>query len=105
MVTFPIIRLEVEGMKYQIMTALTGHAAQMDEDIKTAVDQYCTPENMSRIVKKAASDALDFAIKTEVDAFFRYGGGRKAVAAAVKESILKNETYTVIDNLTDEKKA
>jgi hypothetical protein len=98
----PIIRLEVEGMKYSICTALTQHAAQMDADIQAAVDAYCTPENIAAVVRTAARDALDRAIKAEVAAFFDYGApGRKVVAAAVKESLLKEKTYTVLDEFPE----
>ena len=83
----PIIRLEVEGMRRTISAALAEHAVQMDEDIRQAVDEYCTPENLRMVVKNAAWVHLQAAIKEEVKAFFSYGDGRKAVAAAVKESI------------------
>ena len=77
--------------------ALAEHAMQMDADIKSAVDDYCTAEHLAEVVKKAATSALDAAIKEEVDAFFRYGNGRIAVAEAVKESILAKTTYSLLD--------
>ena len=95
----PIIRLEVEGMKRTIVVALTSHAAQMDQDIRQAIEEYCTPENLGRIVRDAAHAQLTAAIAEEVRMFFWNGPGRQAVAAAVKESILKNETYTPLDNI------
>lgn len=95
----PIIRLEVEGMRHTVSAALSAHSAQMDADIRAAVEAYCTPENLAHVVKKLATAALEDAIRAEVDSFFRYGNGRKAVAAAVKESILAKETYTPIDDL------
>lgn len=95
----PIIRLEVEGMRRSIVTALTEHQAKMDEDVRNAVEAYCQPENITRIIHEAARQALDNAIKEEVKAFFWNGEGRKAVAAAVKESLLKRETYTPMDSV------
>ena len=93
----PIIRLEVEGMKRTIVTALTEHSAQMDADIQAAVEYYCTPENLSKVVRQEADRQFDHAIREEVTKFFRFGDGRKAVAEAVRESILKNETYSPLD--------
>lgn len=81
------------------MAALTEHQAKMDQDIQAAVEACCQPENIERIVRQAAEAALDNAIKEEVKAFFTYGNGRKAVAAAVKESILRKETYTPLDSV------
>jgi hypothetical protein len=94
----PIIRLEVEGMKRTIMAALAEHSAQMDADLQNAIEDYCTPENLARVVQNAAREQLAAAIQAEVKNFFWYGPGRKAVAEAVKESILKNETYTPLDD-------
>ena len=99
-VRLPIIRLEVEGMKYAICTALTEHAAQMDADIKAAVEAYCTPENLKKIVTASATKILDATIREEVEKFFRYTGeGRQAVAQAVKECILKKDTFTPLDDI------
>ena len=97
--TIPIIRLEVEHLRYQMCGALTEHAVQMDKDLKAAVDAYCTEENLAKVVKAAATRALDEVIRDEVEKFFRYGEGREAVATAVKESILKRETYTPLDDV------
>jgi len=95
----PIIRMEVEGIRRTMVMALTEHAAQMDEDIKNAVEAYCTPENISRIIHEAAYRALDSAIKDEVTTFFRCGPGRKAVAEAVKDCLLTNKSYTPLDEV------
>ena len=96
---YPIIRFELEHMKHAIMVAVSEHQVKMDSDMRAAIDAYCTPENIARIIHEAAWRALDAAIKEEVDTFFRRGDGRKAVAAAVREAILKRETYTPLDNV------
>ncbi len=80
----PIIKLEVQGMKYAIHTALAEHSLLMDKSIQAAVEEYCTPGNIDRIVKAEAMQALDAAVKEEVRSFFGYGAvGRKAVREAV----------------------
>ena len=95
----PIIRFEIEGIKRSMIIALTEHSAKMDADIISAVEEYCTPENIHSVISAYANSALDFAIKTEVDNFFRFGDGRKAVAEAVKKAILTNGTYTPLDEV------
>jgi dTDP-4-dehydrorhamnose reductase len=95
----PVIRLEVEGMKRSIVAALLEHQAKMDADVIAAVEAYCHPQNISRIIHEAARTALDNAIREEVKAFFWQGEGRKAVAEAVKETLLKRETYTPLDSV------
>lgn len=85
--TYPIIRLEIDGMKRSIVSALTHYQAQIDEDINRAVEEYCQPENIAEIIQQAANDAIDSAIREEVKNFFLYGEGRRTIAESVKESL------------------
>lgn len=86
-------------MRHAISVALLEHQHRMDEDVQNAINAYCTPENISFVVTNAAREALSHAIREEVRAFFTVGNGRKAVAAAVKESLLNGETYTILDTV------
>ena len=88
----PIIRLEVEGMKHSISVALMEHQIQMDEYVSKAIEEYCTPENIERVVMAASSLAINNALKEEVEKFFRYGNGRKAIATAVENILMNNAT-------------
>lgn len=90
----PIIRLEVEGMKYTMQRALTEHAVAVNESIQKAIDNYCTEDNINAIVMREAKFRLDQALKEEIQNFFGYSGaGRAAVRAAVIETL--NERYPV----------
>lgn len=83
-------------MRHTMVMALTEHAALIDADIKKAVDAYCQPDNIAAVVKQAATQAIDAALKEEVRSFFSWNGdGRAAVRAAVQESLLRQ--YPVED--------
>ena len=80
----PIIRLEVEHMKHTMCAALSEHAALMDSSVKSAIDAYCTEDNLNSVVSIAVREALNSAVKEEVRNFFRYSGnGRTAIREAV----------------------
>ena len=82
--SIPIIRLEVERMKQTILQALPQHAAAMDASVMAAIEAYCTPKNIDSIVRQAATEALNAAVKEEVRNFFQYSKpGRQAVREAV----------------------
>lgn len=87
---FPIISMEIEGMRHKMKTALLSHKLQMDEDISRAVDEFCKPENIKKIIDNAAVRALESAVQQEVENFFKFGAGRATVIEAVKERF-KNE--------------
>jgi hypothetical protein len=101
MSAYPIIRLEVEGMRRTITAALLEHQAKFDEDVINAVNDYCRPENIANVVRAAARTALDTAITEEVRNFFTYGKGRTAVAEAVKTTLLSRKSFTPLDEVGD----
>ena len=87
----PIIRLEVESMRYTVMTALTKHAAQMDADVQNAVDRYLTEENVIKIIDETVRDCVNSAVKEEIQRQFIYSGaGRKAIREAVAQYMEKH---------------
>lgn len=85
----PVIRLEIDRMKFAIMRALSTHMAQIDSDITKAVEQYCTSENIKRVIAKQTEEEINRAIKEETERFFRYGAGRHAIAEAVTKALLE----------------
>jgi hypothetical protein len=86
-VSIPIIRLEVEGMKASILAAFTAHVASLDADIQAAVDDFCRPANIAAVVTEHVNAVIAQAVREEVERFYRYGEGRRAVARAVAEAL------------------
>jgi hypothetical protein len=98
----PTIRLEVERMKQTILNALPEHAAVMDAMVMAAIEAYCTPEKLGSIVRLAATEALNDAVKEEVRDFFQYSKpGRQAVREAVIEYLNEWEKYHALDSPGD----
>lgn len=82
----PIIRLEVEGMKHTLLTALSHHSAEMDANVQQAVESYCTEANLTAVINETVKYEMDMAVKEEVRNFFGYGkAGRRAVKEAIEE--------------------
>jgi len=81
----PIIRLEIEGMRYQIATALAQHSFELGEGIQRAVAEFCTEENIDKVVNTLVNEQIKKTVQDEVTAFFSYGKGRTAVKSAVEE--------------------
>jgi hypothetical protein len=83
----PRIKLEVDGMKLQIVQALDAYTLQMNGNIKHILDNVCTKENITRIIQQTADKEINNAIEQEVQNFFRYGEGRHAISDAVKNKL------------------
>lgn len=79
----PIIKLEIERMKHTMVVAMSEYQAQIDSNLKAAVEAFCQPENLKRIIDAQVEQTLKQVIEEEVKNFFRYGKGRQVVSAAV----------------------
>lgn len=98
--TMPVIKFDIEGMRHTMLMYLSEYAAQMDKDIKDAVDDFCTDGNLTRIIRETAQRQIKLAVEEEVSKFFQYSGeGRKMVALAVREALFNKQTLTPLDEL------
>lgn len=101
--TIPIITLEVEHMKHQIKTALCEYEGMMSKEIQDAVDAYCTPENIRRVVADTVKRTIDENLKEELHHYFRYGAGHHALLSVIRESLDKHITEEFPDSVVTTK--
>jgi len=85
--SIPVVRLEVDYMKHAILHAFTEYSLKVDADVKAAVERFCTPENVMRIVDEAVRTELRAAIEKEIHDFYAYGSGHQYIAGAVKKML------------------
>ena len=95
----PIIKLEVEGMKYTVSTALMEHQAQIDASVQAALEAVCHPDNIDHVVRDTAMEAAKAVIESEIDRFFRYGEGRTALVEVIRARLLSKDFQPIIDGL------
>lgn len=87
----PIIRLEIDGMRHAIATALTEYVGIMDRDIQEVVRKFCEPGNITDFVQREARGAIEHVCKSEIEDFFVHGKGREAVRRAIREMLEREE--------------
>lgn len=83
----PVIRMELEGFKIALLHAMSDHQLQIDQNVQAAVEKFCTPENLAKIIEDKSHTIMREAIESEVRDFFTYGDGRKAIRAAVQKKL------------------
>lgn len=52
---FPVVRVELEGMRLTLQTAITEHLAKRDEDIKAALDEAIKAFDVKGEVQRQAT--------------------------------------------------
>ena len=82
----PIIRIEIDRMKLAIQTALSEAVAAQDEDIQKAIELALSKENLQNTIEATVLRAVKESLQTEIESYFKYGNGRKAI----KELVSKN---------------
>ena len=88
----PIIRIELESMRYGIRQALMQHTLNIDEQAQKEIDQFATEENLAAIIGAEVRKAISSAVSEEVQRFFMYTGrGRMVIREAVTEYL--NDAY------------
>jgi hypothetical protein len=90
MTALPIIRLEVDRMKYAITACLTEHAAQMDKDLRETVEKFFLTNQPAIIIRETAIATIKKVMEEEVKHFFLYGDGRRALKKAIQEEMEKD---------------
>lgn len=96
--TIPIIRLEIEGFKHTLVNAFSKHLIGIDDQVRKAVEQVCSPENIDRILVEHADKYIKQAIEEEMRSFFIKGEGRKLIREKVVEKL--NSELRIYDKNT-----
>lgn len=89
MMNFPVVKLEIEGMRHALHTALSEHALLLDTTLKEAIDSFCEPQNIRAIIMTKAHQQMRVQVEQAVTEFFTYGEGRKAISEEVKKRLLE----------------
>lgn len=84
---FPAIRIELEGVRYQVLHALNTHNTEIEAVVKKELAKAIDTFDYAAVVKASVKEAVDGAVKDAVKSFFYHGGGRATIESAVKESL------------------
>ena len=87
----PILKLELEGMRHAVYTALHQYQLEMDSMLKESIEKYCTDENLRYIIGQTVRQAVDQTVKEEIENFFRHSAeGRFIIAEEVRAKLLQD---------------
>ena len=91
----PILRLELSGLRYQVVHALMTHNRETEEQVGKAVAAAVESFDFEMAVRREATNQLTEAIKSAVAhaiySLFNEAEVRLAVQNAVTDSLLKIE--------------
>jgi Tfp pilus assembly ATPase PilU len=84
--TIPIIRLELQRASHAFMAAISPEFIKLEKDVRAAIEEACTPENIRRVLREAVQTTLREAINREVENYYKYSGdGQKQLKKAVAD--------------------
>lgn len=88
---------EVGNMRHTLAIALNEHQLQLDEYMRKAIEDFCQPEKLEKIITDIAHKELNNVIQVEVERFFKFGEGHKAVSESVRSFLLSGSLLTQND--------
>lgn len=87
MFNLPRVRVELEGMKFQIIHAFSSHNDDIEKlvekEISKAIENYPFEEEVSRL----ANEILTKAIEETLKEYLIYGDGKKALRGVIDEKL------------------
>ena len=84
----PIIKLEIENMKYSILHYFNQHQERVSEAVAAQIEKVISSYDYEGAVLKATTEVLDGTIES----FFKYGKGRTMIQDAIQEALEKTFT-------------
>lgn len=91
---FPVLKLHLQGMEQTLAVAMSEYTLQLDEMLQTAIQDFCTPENLRRIVEEQAYQTLDTIVKESVKYWFLQSeDGQKMIKHAVAKKLKEEAKY------------
>jgi hypothetical protein len=81
------LKLTMDNMQLTVLRCINEHLTGLDVEISKAVKEICTPDNIIAEIRPIAEACLHRALKEEMEAYFRYGPGRKSIKAEVFSSL------------------
>lgn len=84
---FPMIRLELQGMKQTILHAFRGYQLNIDKTVKESLDRVCSDGGIERLIDEQVREQVEKAVKSKIKEFFGWGDGSKAIEAALNDML------------------
>jgi hypothetical protein len=79
----PILRLQLDGLRAQIMHQLGDLGGEMNASVEAQIKAYLTPETLTDLIADAVSRTIPQAINDAVKVYFSYGPGKDTIKIAV----------------------
>jgi len=79
----PLIKLEIEQMKYQIYHHFVAHQEQLTKHVKETLEKVIDNFDYESAVKQAAGEIIEESIKH----YFKYGDGRKMIENSLQKGL------------------
>ena len=85
----PIVRLELENMRYQVVHAFSQHNKEIEQAVDAEVIRQIKGFNFEVAVHREFKIAMDGAIKSALSDFFGFGRPGEAIIKTAVNKVLK----------------
>ncbi len=87
MENIPILRLELEGMKFSLYRALDKYQVEWNKMVRNSIERYCNEENLQLVIDRVVEREINDAIQEEVENFYKYGEGRNIIREIIVKKL------------------
>ncbi len=87
--TNPILRFELEGLRYQVLHVLGAHQEEIQQQADAQLKKVIEGFDFESVIQAEATRVLEQVVKESVKHHFSYGEGRKIIHDAVAKALTK----------------
>lgn len=89
----PIIRFELQGLKYHVLHALGGHHKDIQASAEAELAKVIENFDFAGMIRNEATRVLEQVVKESVKHHFSYGEGRKIIQDAVAKALTNEAAH------------
>ena len=83
----PVLRLEIDGMRLQMMQHLMAHHEHIESEVNSKLKLIVSEFDYASVVNAAANKAIQESVTKAVSEYFSYGAGSKQIKRAIEQML------------------
>lgn len=84
-----MINMRIKALGEQFEGMIHVHAQEIKQSIQQAINNYCSPDNLQKVIQEQIDEAIRKELSEQIKSFFGYGGDGKSYISENIKNLLK----------------
>ncbi len=84
---FPILKIELEGIRQTMMHAFNGYTDTLNSAVRERLDKIVNDKYFTQMIATQVRQTLEESVQEALKSYFKYGKGREAIDATIQHAL------------------